>query len=362
MTEEMRSEETVNTPQAALRSAKSRIVKPLLGVAVLVVVILWSVGAFRSRVAPGHVEAEPGLRVPQNAELFAVKSELVSPHVDVVGTVASAVRVNLSARIPAAVKSIFVSAGSPVTNGQELIALDDREIKEQVNAAEAQFKQAETELNRTRQLFDNKATTEQALTAAQSMFTAARAQWERSRVMLTYAQIVSPIDGVVTDRRVEPGDLANPGQVLMAVYDPANLQLEAPVPVRLLGKLPVGQSVDITLDRPTTNFQGRVRQIVSEIDPLSRTQMVKVHIEGTASGITPGTFGRLWVPDDARRAIMIPSSAVYTVGQIELVQVVKGQRAVRRAVRTGWSRGASVEVLSGLEAGDAVLVNPIKEN
>jgi len=101
---------------------------------------------------------------------------------------------------------------------------------------------------------------------------------------------------------------------------------------------------------------------VSEIDPLSRTQLVKVHIEGTSSDVLPGTFGRLWVADDARQTIVIPASAVYSVGQIELVQVVKDQRAIRRAVRTGPKHGTSVEVLSGLDAGDVVLVKPVQEN
>lgn len=339
-----------------------RMAKPLLGTTVLVAVILWSVGVFRTRTPAGRVEYQAGLAVPPNAELFTVKLESIAPRVDVVGTVASDVKVNLSARIPACVKEVFVSAGSPVKKGQELITLDDREIREQVTAAEAQFKQAETEFNRARQLFDNQATTEQALTAAQSMFTAARAQWERSKVMLTYAQITAPMDGIVTDRRIEPGDMANPGQTLLAIYDPSNLQLEAPVPARLLAKLPIGQTVEITLDRPATNFQGRVRQIVSEIDPLSRTQLVKVHIEGTSSAVLPGTFGRLWVADEARPTLVIPASAIYPVGQIELVQVIKNQRAIRRAVRTGPKHGALVEVLSGLDAGDVVLVNPIREN
>jgi len=364
MTEETKNDEVKNEAPPAPKRAWGRITKPLVGVAILVVVILWSVGVFRTRTPAGRLECQPGLPVPPNAELFTVKPESIAPRVDVVGTVASDVKVNLSARIPAYVKEVFVSAGSPVKKGQELITLDDREIKEQVTAAEAQFKQGETELNRARQLFDNKATTEQALTAAQSMFTAARAQWERSKVMLTYAQITAPMDGVVTDRRIEPGDMANPGQVLLAIYDPTNMQLEVPVPVRLLAKLPVGQTVEVTLDRPATNFQGRVRQIVSEIDPLSRTQLVKVHIEGTSSDVDvlPGTFGRLWVADDARQTIVIPASAVYSVGQIELVQVVKDQRAIRRAVRTGPKHGTSVEVLSGLDAGDVVLVNPVQEN
>jgi len=362
MTEELRNNDTENnTPPGAKRNW-TQVAKPFLGIGILVAIILWSVGVFRTRTPGGSLEYNAGSVVPPNAELFTAKAESIAPSVDVVGTVASDIKVNLSARIPASVKEVFVSAGSPVKKGQELITLDDREIKEQVAAAEAQFKQADTEFNRTRRLYDSKATTEQALTAAQSMFTAARAQWERSKVMLTYAQITSPMDGVVTDRHVEPGDLANPGQMLLSIYDPANMQLQVPVPVRLLAQLPIGQTVEVTLDRPATNFQGRVSQIVSEIDPLSRTQLVKVHIEGTVNNVMPGTFGRLWVADDARNAIMIPASAVYSIGQIELVQVVRNQRVIRRAVRTGLKRGASIEALSGLNAGDIILVNPVREN
>jgi len=147
MTEEMKSVEIRSEAQPAPKRTWGRIAKPLLGVAVLVVVILWSVGVFRTRTPAGRLEYQAGLPVPPNAELFTVKPESIAPRVDVVGTVASDVKVNLSARIPAYVKEVFVAAGSPVKNGQELITLDDREIKEQVAAAEAQFKQAETEFN-----------------------------------------------------------------------------------------------------------------------------------------------------------------------------------------------------------------------
>lgn len=349
-------------PAPARPPAWRRLAKPIVGMAMLALVILWSVGVFETRVPPGRVDVQPGLPIPAGTQTLTVKSELFAPRVDVVGTVSSELKIDLSARIGAYVKEVFVSAGSVVTNGQPLLTLDDREIQEQVAAAEAQFKQAETELNRTRQLFDNKATTEQALTAAQTLFAASRAQWERSRVMLSYAQVVSPIDGLVTERRIEAGDLANPGQVLLAVYDPTHMQLEVPVPVRLLDKLPVGREVEVTLDRPAGTFQGRVRQIVSEVDPLSRTQIVKVHIDRAVSDILPGTFGRLSVADESRDTVLIPASAVYSVGQIELVQVARDGRAIRRAVRTGPTHGSSVEILSGLAAGDAVLVNPIKEN
>jgi len=340
---------------------KKNAVKIAVGMAVLLIVILWSLGVFRTRVSGGRVQCNPGFPVPENAEKFTVKEENIAPMLDLVGTVASDVMVRINARIASCVKEVFVSAGSHVSQGQELIRLDDRDLKEQVAAAEARFKQAESEFNRAKRLFDNRAATEQSLTATQSIFNEARAHWERSKVMLTYATIVSPMDGVVADRRVEPGDLASPGQTLISVYDPNCMRLEVPVPVRLIEKLPVDRVVEITLDRPATNVQGRVSQIVSEIDPLSRTQLVKIRIEGVSSQIMPGAFGRAWVPGEARNAFMIPASAVYRGGQVELVQIVNDGCVVRRAVRTGNRRGDLVEALSGLSAGDVLLVNPLKD-
>ncbi|MDD5707160.1 MAG: efflux RND transporter periplasmic adaptor subunit [Kiritimatiellae bacterium] len=350
------------SPAPAKSRPVGRTVRTVVGLAVLVGVILWSAGVFKTRTPGGQLDVQPGVPLPANATTYTVKELLVAPHVDVVGTVASETRVNISARIPACVREIYVAAGSTVTQGQLLVVLDDREIREQVSAAEAQYTQAETEYNRARQLFDKQAATEQALTAAQSGFAAARAQWERSRVMLTYTRIAAPMDGRVTDRRVEAGDLAGPGQTLLAIYDPARMQLEAPVPVRLVPRLPIGQAVEVTLDRSAARLQGHVRQIVSEVDPLSRTQLVKVGLAGTPEGILPGTFGRLWVDDEARPAIMIPATAVFMTGQVELVQVVHDGRALRRAVRTGGRHDGSVEVLAGLAAGDVVLATPVREN
>lgn len=333
----------------------------VIGAAVLTGIILWSGGVFRSKTAPGHASSAPGAAIPAGAKTALVRLAPLAPRIDIVGTTASAEKINLSARIGGYVRELFASAGDAVKKGQVLMTLDDRELREQFAAAEGQHKQAEAEFNRTRQLFAAKAATDQAMTAAESGLTAARAQLERARVMLTYAQIASPIDGIVTDRRVEVGDLANPGQPLLAVYDPGQMQIEVPVPVRLVEKLPLGTNVEVTLDRPARTFQGRVREIVSEFDPLSRTQLVKVRIEAGDATILPGTFGRIWVAGDPRPSALIPATAVYRVGQLELVQVAREGRAIRRIVRTGPTQDGQVEVLSGLNDGESVLVTPVQE-
>lgn len=335
--------------------------KTIAGIVALAAIIVWSSGSCSRKVGAGKVAVERGRPVPASAATHTVASAPQPSLIYVVGTTASEEKINLSARIPAYVSRVFVSAGDRVKKGQSLVALDDREIQEQFAAAEGQLKQADAEFQRARQLFDKNATTDQALTAAESLFTAAKAQVERVKVMLTYAQITSPIDGIVTERRIEAGDLANPGQVLLAVYDPSRMRLEAPVPVRLVGNLALGQEVDLTLERPARDFKGRVTEIVSEVDPASRTQTVKIHIDGETGDVLPGTFGRLWVETDSRPSIRVPATAVYRVGQLELVQVVQDGRAARRLVKTGPAYGDQVEVLSGLADGDVILVQPVKE-
>jgi membrane fusion protein (multidrug efflux system) len=336
----------------------SRLWRPIIGIIALAVIIAWTGGFFESKVPPGKIEHKEGQPLADKAELYTIIKEQFAPKIDVVGTVASEETIYLSSRIPSYIKNIFASAGDAVEKGQVLITLDDREIKEQLSAAESQFRQAEIEYKRTKSLFEKTAATEQALVAAESLYTSLRARVEQVRVMLTYTKIISPIRGIVTDRRVEIGDLANPGQVLLSVYDPLRMRLEAAVPVRLIDKLTVNQNVEATIERPDKTFEGTVTGIVSEVDPTTRTQMVKVRLNTLSENILPGVFGRLWIEEDPRPGIVIPASAVYRVGQLEMVLVVEENRAIRRMVTTGLRLGQRVEVLSGLKEKEIIVVHP----
>lgn len=344
-----------------------RFVGPLLrawklgvGVAALFLMIVWTGGACRKKIAPGLVKHEPGFAVPADAARITVQTEDVAPRIDVVGTVASAERIHLSARVPAYVSEVLASAGDVVKRGQDLVRLDDRAIREQLSAAEAQLKQAEREFARTRELYATQAATQQQLQAAEAAHSSAKANVAGVKVMLTYTRITSPINGIVTDRTIEKGDLANPGRVILSVYDPTKMRLEAAVPVRLVDRLQKGQQVPVTLDYPSGTMTGHVSEIVSEVDAASRTRTVKIRIEDPPANVLPGAFGRVWVDGDTHRAVLVPDTAVYRVGQLDMVQVVKGTRATVRLVRKGPRHGEKVEILSGLDDGATILATPIR--
>jgi len=326
--------------------------------AVLVIIFMWSAGSCTHKVG----DKEPTKHAPVKAgisdkQLHVVKAEMLPAPIEIVGTVTSADRIRLASKLNAEVKAVLVTAGSVVKKDQILVELDDREISEQLAAAQAQLNQAEAEHNRAKQLLDKEATTKQALTAAESAHMTARAQLERVKIMLSYTKIISPIDGIITDRLVEPGDLAGQGQAVAGVYDPSKMRLDAPVPVRLIEKIKLGQEVAVTIDRMPGKTNGRITQIVSEVDPASRTQTIKVTLDKTEQPLLPGTFGRLTIEDSPRLTILIPSSCVYRTGQIEFVQVLN-EAIEKRLVKTGAARGEMTEILSGLGNGERVLLAP----
>jgi membrane fusion protein, multidrug efflux system len=327
---------------------------PLRGALLMATVL--AVAGCGQKVGPAKVEVKPGVPVPEGTAFHEVKRESVRPRIDLVGTAVSEKTIRLSARISAYVNEVFASAGSKVKAGATLLALDDREIREQLAGAEAALKQAESEHRRVQRLLESKAATEQQFTASEAAFRAAQARMEGLKVMQSYATIVSPIDGVVTEREVDAGDLANPGQPLLTIFDPMRMRLEVPVPVRLVEKLSLGKEVEVTMDHPAVTLKGEITEIVSEIDARSRTRKVKVHLPHSAEDILPGAFGRLWVEDKPREATLVPSGAVQRVGQLEIVQVAENGRLLRRLVKTGPRAGDWVEILSGLNPGERIAI------
>lgn len=338
------------------KKSPTRFWKPLVAIGGFAVMIVYAGGMLHEKTPPDTLDLQPGQPLPDGARIIEITAAPRSPQVEVIGTTASDRRIQISARMSAYVEEILVSAGDRITNGQTLVRLDDRELREQLTAGLAQLNQAATEYKRTRQLFDRNATTEQAMTAAESAFNTARANVERIKVMLTYATVNSPMDGIVTERRIEAGDLANPGQLLLTLFDPANMRLEVPVPVRLIDKFAFGQKHEVKLEYPARTYRAEVTEIVGEIDPMTRTRRVKLRLQDTGGDVLPGTYGHILVSEDPQPSIFIPASAVVRIGQLDMVNVADGDRMLRRMIKTGRRDGDEIEVISGLSSGHRVVL------
>ena len=173
--------------------------------------------------------------------------------------------------------------------------------------------------------------------------------------MKGYTVVKAPAAGVVAERQTAVGDLAQPGQALVSLYDPARLQIEGEVNDNYRDQVKIGEAAQVSV--PAVKFEANLP--ITEIFPISapgsRTFKVRTgRLQNPA--LMPGMFARLMLPLGHSRGILIPQAAVATVGQLTMVNVAADKTAQLRQVKLGRQIGDQVEVLAGLKAGDRIMV------
>ncbi len=184
----------------------------------------------------------------------------------------------------------------------------------------------------------------------------AKAELGQARLALADTRITAPMAGVVVERRVEPGNLASPGQPLLVLDDPRQYRLEAMVGESAMGRVRLGAVVPVVIDSLPRPVDGRVAELIPAADPASRSVIVKLDLPADLP-LRSGMFGRARFPAGERKALVVPAAAVVERGQLSSLFVVGADGVARlRLVTLGERHGERVEVLSGLTPGERIVV------
>ena len=275
---------------------------------------------------------------------------------EIVGTVRAKTRATLEAKVSGRITTLPVVLGQPVKAGELVVRLDAPEIVARRDQAEASLQQAGRDWKRIAALFAQQAVTRAEYEAADTRRRVAEGAAAEAKAMLGYVELVAPFDGVVTRKWVEVGDLATPGKPLITLEAPSELQLEADVPEALASHVRREAHLACRVDEVSGEITGVVSEIAPNADPGSRTFRVKLDLPPTP-GLRPGQFVRLLVPVGEIRSLRVPAVAVVQRGQLEIVFVVANKNAQLRLAKTGRRFGDTVEILSGLDADDSVVVD-----
>lgn len=338
-------------------------------VAALVLLLLYLEGSFSRKVAPGVVPlptSAAGAATQTRAEQRQAEDWVEWP-----ATVTSRLLANLAPRVMARVLEVRATVGAPVRRGDVVAVLDDRDIRARaqqaegaLRAAEAQSRQADADLRRSRMLFEKQATTQQDLDMADTRAKAAAAQVAQARdalaeanVMLGETSLRAPFDGVVAARLIDPGDMAVPGKPVVVIHDPASLRLEANVSEKCAAPLAVGRPLPMRLASQPDEITTTIEEIAPASDPRSRTLLIKAALP-PGGDLRPGMFATLRLACGTHVGVFVPAAAVKRTGQLESVRVLVEGEPRLRSVRTGKTQGDLVEILSGVAAGETVLVEP----
>jgi RND family efflux transporter MFP subunit len=332
--------------------------------ALVVVMMLWLFGVFHGTVSQ-DAGATTGETLPDGWTTASVRLISVPRTEACSGRVTPVHEAEVASQVMAKVVSADIKAGQLVKKDQVLLQLDDTVLRSQLKQAEAALdaatserNEAETALSRTRRLLETKVASQAQFDHDETVYKTAEANRLRAeqavhaaKSTLAYTVITSPMDGTVIDKRVQVGDMAKPGQVLVTIYD--EMQVEADVRESLIGRLHEGQPISVSLDRLGLQCEATVSEIIPEVDPAARTFRVKV-VGQCHPGVRKGMYARVLVPLEPEKLLVLPPAAVREMGQLNMVLVKVGDRLQRRTVQLGRrieAKGqAWVQVLSGLSA------------
>jgi len=284
----------------------------------------------------------------------------------------------VAAQVPGAVVALDVKVGDIVKSGQVLARIDARAAEQntaasdaQVQAARALLDAASAELARQKQLFDMKYVSQAALERAEAQFKTTQAQVAAqiaqagaTRTQATFYVVTAPYGGVVSEVPVALGDMAMPGRALLTIYDPAAMRVTAAVPQSDISRMVAGQPVRIQFPGLPAERQWvtpvRVN-VLPTADPGTHTAQIRLDLPAAAERLTPGTFARVWLPTQGGTSarLYVPAKAIVRRAEMTGLYVIDPNgKPVLRQVRLGRALNDTVEVLSGVSAGERVALDP----
>lgn len=301
-----------------------------------------------------------------------VKDTIFNHYLEVQGSIDTKENILIQPEFSGTLTSLTVKAGQRVSKGQILGRVDDAGMSQQLASAENQYQLAKTTYERQKNLWDKKIGSEIQYLQAQTQMVSAQKAVSQIKAQLSKTVIRAPFSGTIDEVFVEKGEVVAPSaQGLMRIVNLGNMYVSTTIPESYIGKLKVGDNVDVFLTSLGKTYKGKVRQVGSFINPNNRSFGIEVSVPNPENLLRPNQVAKLKIIDYVSKdAIVVPTGVIQEdANHDQFVFVVEGSngktgKAKKVIVKTGKSSDNVTEILSGLTANDVIVtdgVNNISE-
>ncbi|MCC7281131.1 MAG: efflux RND transporter periplasmic adaptor subunit [Acetobacteraceae bacterium] len=291
-----------------------------------------------------------------------VRTATVTERVETVGTARAREAVTVTTRISGIVAAINFSEGQAVKAGDVLVELDRQQVTAELDQARASLDDARQQLARARALRPTQAVAEARIDQLEAGARGAEARVRQVQARIEEMKIVAPFAGRVGIRQVSLGALVPPGAVVTTLDDLSRMRIEFSVPELFIARLSPGMAVTAgSAAFGSRRFEGAVTVIDTRIDPATRAVRLISEFDNADGALRPGLFLNVELTVQQRAdGMIIPEDAIDPVADKAFVYAVRQGRAERIEVRLGARLPGEVEVLSGLNADDRVVVRGLQ--
>ena len=319
--------------------------------------------------------AIPAKLVIAPEDVLTIQANALASGPVVTGSIQPERKADLRAEVSAVVLQVLKENGDLVRRGDVLVRLDPTSIRDNLQSAEANVRnatqaldQSERNLQRLKTLRDSGMTSLQALddaevrrNAAQSELAASHARAVLARQQLERTTVRAPFDGVVSDRKVSAGDTASVGKELLKVIDPSSMRFAGRVSADKISVVRVGQAVSFRINGYAgQEFRGKVTRVDPSANDVTRQVEVLVSFDEVRQARVAGLFAEGLIEASSTKAVTLPESVLLRSGDKASVWRVKSNTLSRVDLALGARdpRSGHFEVRNGLTDGDVILRNP----
>lgn len=320
--------------------------------------LLLSVGVLLSACSDADKAKDKAPAAEQLVESILVTQQEIAVSRTLSGTLQAIREVHITNQTQGILTELSVYPGDKVDTGATLARLDNAFTTAEVQKAQATLKQAEVDLNRLKNLAPRKLASESEIATAKTKRDIAAAELLLKQTELSYTHIQSPINGYVSERLVESGDVLAAHSHILSLIDISSLKAEINLSELLLPLINENNPVSIKIDALGDQiFNGEIKRIYPTIDKTTRRGTIEVNLSPVPEGARPGQLCRVTIQTQKRSRLMIPYEAVRNDKEGPFVFLLVDGQTQRTEVRTGIQQDELVEILEGLSAQQRIVTN-----
>ena len=294
-----------------------------------------------------------------SVDVSNVKKIMFDQSMGLVGTLKAEKEVDIASEISGKIISVNCKEGDSKSKGSAIALIDDKLKQLALQSAKVTYDKLKKDFSRYENLYKGGTVTEQQLDDQRIALENARIQFEQAEKQLSYTKIIAPMNGIITKKSVEEGAFVNVGTPIASIVDISKLKVELNVSESVIYKLKIGDKVKITTDvYPGIAFDGKI-YFVSPKGDAFHNYSVQIEIPNSSKNpLKSGTFVNVQTESlGKQQALSIPRDALMGSIKDAMVYVVENNIAKSRKIVIGKENNSSLEVLSGLNEGEVVVVS-----
>ena len=270
--------------------------------------------------------------------------------------------VDIVSKVSGKVTAVYFREGSKVRKGDLLVKIYDDDLQAQLRRSEIQEKMLSEKLERQRVLLSKDAVSREAFDQLQTDYNVILADINLLKVRIAETEVRAPFDGMIGFRYVSEGTYVTPQVKIAHLVDQSTLKLEFAVSEKYVSENLMGKRISFTTYGYPDEFFATVYAVDYRIDETTRTIGLRARFDNRSGKLVPGMFASLTlITDEKTNALQVPTESIVPDMNEKKLWVVRGGRADLIPVVTGARTASMIEVLSGLSAGDTVLVSGLMQ-